>query len=113
MFNLGYLPGGDKRIITSPESTLDAIQIAITYLAEGGTLTIIAYRGHPGGQMETEAVLDWANDQDRTRYSLERIESNRSTGPILLIIRRHFGIDSRKSRKEKNIPGPLQGIEDL
>ncbi len=56
MFNLGYLPRGDKTIITKTPSTLAAIRAAIQLLRVGGTLTILAYPGHPGGLEETTAV---------------------------------------------------------
>jgi len=55
-FNLGYLPGGDKTMITKTASTLAAIDAAIKLLRDGGRLTILAYPGHPGGFEETVAV---------------------------------------------------------
>lgn len=56
MFNLGYLPGSDKTIVTKIASTLAAIDAAIKLLRDSGTLTILAYPGHPGGIEETVAV---------------------------------------------------------
>lgn len=56
MFNLGYLPGGDKGLTTQPASTLAAIQQALTCLHPAGLLSILAYTGHPGGLAETSAV---------------------------------------------------------
>ena len=59
MFNLGYLPGGDRSRITNPASTLPALESALACLAAGGVLSVIAYPGHPGGHQETEAVEAW------------------------------------------------------
>lgn len=59
VFNLGYLPGGDNSIITSPESTLAALQAVKTYLAPGGRLAVVVYPDHPGGREEAEAVDSW------------------------------------------------------
>jgi predicted methyltransferase len=56
MLNLGYLPGGDKSIVTRTESTLTAIRAALRLLRPGGVLTVIAYPGHPGGREEAAAV---------------------------------------------------------
>lgn len=49
MFNLGYLPGGDKAFTTRAESTVKALQTALRWLAPGGFISILAYRGHEGG----------------------------------------------------------------
>jgi tRNA1(Val) A37 N6-methylase TrmN6 len=59
MFNLGYLPGGDHRIITRAETTIAAISCALDILVDGGFLTIVAYPGHAGGQSEFRAVSEF------------------------------------------------------
>ena len=57
MFNLGYLPGGDKSLITQPSTTLPAIEQALELLRPGGIVTVLCYTGHEGGAEETAAVL--------------------------------------------------------
>jgi predicted methyltransferase len=57
--NLGYLPGGDKSIITTPDSSLPALQTAWHALRPGGLLGVIIYRGHPGGLEEDHAISAW------------------------------------------------------
>jgi hypothetical protein len=59
MFNLGWLPRGDRARITRPESTLAALDAAAACLAPGGRLSVVAYRGHPGGAEEDAAVSRW------------------------------------------------------
>ncbi len=59
MFNLGYLPGGDRSLTTRTEATLQALDAAQQLLAPGGILSVMAYPGHPGGQTETAAVEQW------------------------------------------------------
>ncbi|KAL5977124.1 hypothetical protein ACLOJK_021466 [Asimina triloba] len=49
-FNLGYLPGGDKAIITTSRTTLPALEAASRILESGGLLSSIVYVGHPGGR---------------------------------------------------------------
>lgn len=56
MFNLGYLPSGDKSIVTSSADTLRSIADAKKMLSPTGCLCILAYTGHPGGQEEADAV---------------------------------------------------------
>lgn len=59
MFNLGYLPGGDKQRTTASATTLAALQQALHLLAPGGLLSVMAYTGHPGGREEAEVVKAW------------------------------------------------------
>jgi hypothetical protein len=49
-FNLGYLPGGDKEIITRSETTLLALEAAKRILIPQGLISIVVYVGHPGGR---------------------------------------------------------------
>jgi len=63
MFNLGYLPRGDKRLITRPDTTLVALEQAVCLLSPGGRISIVAYTGHTGGEEETEAVHQWLSCQ--------------------------------------------------
>jgi len=59
MFNLGYLPGGDKSLPTRPATTLKALHQAEVLLARGGILTVVVYPGHPGGEEEAAAVREF------------------------------------------------------
>lgn len=59
VFNLGYLPGGNKGLVTCRESTLAALQAALPLLAPKGLLSVMCYRGHEEGFRETEAVREW------------------------------------------------------
>lgn len=56
MFNLGYLPSGDKSLVTRQDTTREALRAALGLLAPGGILTILVYRGHPGGPEEANFV---------------------------------------------------------
>lgn len=56
IFNLGYLPGSDKSIITRKDTTLEAIQQSMIRMAPGGVISIHVYTGHDGGSMEREAL---------------------------------------------------------
>lgn len=60
VFNLGYLPGGDRSVITRPESTLAALQQALALLQPGGIIAVTVYPGHPGGAAERAAVEEWS-----------------------------------------------------
>lgn len=49
-FNLGYLPGGDKTVITTSKTTLLALEAAERILMPGGLISMVVYIGHPGGR---------------------------------------------------------------
>jgi tRNA A58 N-methylase Trm61 len=53
VFNLGYLPGGDRTVVTLPESTLAGLEQSIEILEPGGMVIITLYPGHEGGQQES------------------------------------------------------------
>lgn len=52
MFNLGWLPGGDKSITTLWSTTQEAIQKALDALLPLGVCTICVYPGHAEGAYE-------------------------------------------------------------
>ena len=59
LFNLGYLPGSGKEIITTAPSTIAALGQAAELLAPDGLLLCTCYPGHEGGETETGAVRAW------------------------------------------------------
>ncbi len=56
MFNLGWLPGGDKSIVTQPKTTLRALEAILPLVRPGGVVSLVVYPGHDGGAAEAEAV---------------------------------------------------------
>ncbi|MFZ4765730.1 MAG: class I SAM-dependent methyltransferase [Roseimicrobium sp.] len=73
MFNLGYLPGGDKAIITRLETTVLGLQAALRCLAEDGMLTVVVYPGHDGGREEAAAVEQWAASLPSGEVEVQRV----------------------------------------
>lgn len=57
MANLGYLPGGDTGITTHDSTSVRAVRESLPFLRPGGIASVICYRGHPGGEEETEAMM--------------------------------------------------------
>lgn len=56
VFNLGYLPSGDKAVTTTADTTTTAVQQAIDLLAPNGVLAIVCYL-HDQGRVEYDALL--------------------------------------------------------
>jgi 16S rRNA C1402 N4-methylase RsmH len=90
VFNLGYLPRGDKSITTRPETTIPALDAALDVLAPGGRLFVVVYPGHEGGQREADAVLDWAMNlpSDRAEAAWYQPTERESTPPLLIAAER-------------------------
>ena len=87
MFNLGYLPRSDHEIVTTPESTLAALEAVWRRVGSGGIITVLAYRGHEGGADEARAVEDWG--RQKPACLTETICSNppRPQPPVLFVFK--------------------------
>lgn len=59
VFNLGWLPGGDKSITTLWETTRIAVDAALQLLEPMGVCTICAYPGHDEGDRERSALTEY------------------------------------------------------
>ena len=87
MFNLGYLPGGDKNITTMRETTMPAIKAAISMLDRDAILCIAIYPGHEEGDLEGKTVTEYLSGLDRFVYSIAQIKIiNSPTSPYFMIV---------------------------
>ena len=51
IFNLGYLPSADKSVITRPQTTIEALEKAVSFACQRGRIAIMIYYGHEGGDL--------------------------------------------------------------
>lgn len=88
MFNLGYLPGSDKSIITNLPTTLKALRAALSLLRHGGRLSILNYPGHEGGKVEAQGVDDFCRVLPGQHYAVLRLTAHNSSAaaPFLIIV---------------------------
>jgi SAM-dependent methyltransferase len=92
VFNLGYLPSGDKAIATQSRSTLEALDQACSALANGGLISLLCYPGHPHGVEETADLIQALTNLDISgAFTLRRYDSERAsaTTPVLLTLEKH------------------------
>jgi predicted methyltransferase len=87
MFNLGYLPGGDKAVTTESSTTLMAMEQSLELLAPGGVLTVLAYPGHPAGAAETAVVEQFSQQLSPEKYCVAAHDSDNasSSSPKLFV----------------------------
>lgn len=70
IFNLGYLPGGDKKIITRSKNTTAALDQAVKLLKKKGIIILVIYSGHEGGKEEKEAVLKYTSELNHKKFNV-------------------------------------------
>ena len=88
MFNLGYLPGGDKTIVTASRSTLSAIEKTIAKLTEGGLLVVVTYPGHEEGAREHALLKDYLSSLRRPELAvlMLSVQNIKKTCPTIFLI---------------------------
>lgn len=72
LFNLGYLPSGDRSLVTRPDSTRIALESSWDLLSPGGILSVVVYPGHEGGREEASQVEGWFARVARSRHRVFR-----------------------------------------
>lgn len=90
LFNLGYLPGGDRTIITRPDTTAAALEQSLQLLTAGGSVLVTIYPGHSGGTVEQDTVDNWAAGLNpRSCHSWRMAQTNVSPdAPYLLLVQK-------------------------
>ncbi len=87
MFNLGWLPGGDKSITTMRETTLPAIKTAISLLDTDAVLTVAVYPGHAEGDAEGKMIDEYLSALPRWHICATKIKIvNSPTSPYFFLI---------------------------
>lgn len=89
VYNLGYLPGGDKSLTTKTESTLESIGSALSILGDAGAISITCYPGHAEGEKEENEILRMAESLPSSLWEVRHHRwMNRARSPSLLWIAR-------------------------
>lgn len=88
IFNLGYLPGGDKNITTQVCDLQAALPVLLTKLNTNGTVYIVAYSGHSAGYDEYVWLKDYLQSLPFNQYNVGQyiLFNHKKAAPILYII---------------------------
>jgi predicted methyltransferase len=88
MFNLGYLPQGNKSITTTGISTIEGIKKSLLLLKRNGIVTILIYYGMPSGLEEKKCVMDFCTNlpQEDYRVLFHHFMNQQNCPPILICI---------------------------
>jgi tRNA1(Val) A37 N6-methylase TrmN6 len=85
MFNLGYLPRGNRELVTRPDTTIAAIEAVMRHFASNGRITVLVYRGHSEGIPEYEKVRQFLENLPENEWLAEELlaGTDSSTAPRL------------------------------
>lgn len=88
IYNLGFLPGGDKSVTTKASSTLKSIEATLKLLNSGGLLIIAVYVGHEEGAKEGEALLQYTSKLPKNKFGvmLHKVLNRNESSPYMLVI---------------------------
>ncbi|WP_100399939.1 class I SAM-dependent methyltransferase [Bacillus sp. FJAT-44742] len=86
IFNLGYLPGGDKTITTSPQTTITAVKNLLRIMPDGGLIILVIYHGHAEGQIERDKLLSYTESLDQQEAHVLRYQfTNQMNNPPFIV----------------------------
>lgn len=88
VYNLGFLPGGDKNITTTYSSTLKSIEIGLEILNNEGLMLITSYRGHEEGNKEYSMLNEYLLSLPKNKYAVMKHEiiNRTNKSPLLFVV---------------------------
>lgn len=99
IYNLGYLPKGDKTIKTNSVTTILSIKKALRMLKKSGILLVTVYIGHEGGLEEKEGIEELLSSLNQKEFNVLKFDFiNQINNPPIL-----FGVE--KSNIRRNTDG--------
>ncbi len=84
IYNLGYLPGGDKKITTTYQDTIHSIKEGLELLNNKGIILITVYPGHKEGFKESVEIQQFLKE-DKINHHIYRNTDNQEA-PYLIEI---------------------------
>lgn len=94
IYNLGYLPNGDKSLTTKTSSSLKSIQNALEILNKSHDnclIIIVLYPGHPEGFKESMAIDNFCYQLNSKNYLVCKYQNyNRPSAPYILTISKNI-----------------------
>ena len=89
VFNLGYLPGNNKQVVTFAKTTIAALKQSLSLIKTDGMLSIVCYRGHDEGVREAGVLQDWLTTLDTNYFNIVVIDPDKaSKSPFLVMVRK-------------------------
>lgn len=96
VFNLGFMPGQDKSVLTTIDTTMKAVESALENIMEDGIISVVTYCGHPEGREEHDKLIEYFAALPSKRYHVAFFDmiNQKKTAPSVFFV-------TRKKRKKK------------
>lgn len=86
IFNLGYLPGGNKSVVTKPDTTISAISQLLNIMAPEGIIILVVYHGYPEGAVERDELLHYLEGLDQSAAHVLKYQFiNQANNPPFIV----------------------------
>lgn len=86
IFNLGYLPGSDKTVVTRAETTISAIEQLLDVMPPEGIIVLVIYHGHVEGAVERDSLLQYCQQLDQKKaHVLQYQFINQQNNPPFIV----------------------------
>lgn len=88
VFNLGYLPGGEKSITTNSKTTIQAVESLLEIMKPEGIIVLVVYHGHPEGKIECDDLLEFSRSIPLEKaHTLEyKFTNHKNAAPFIIAI---------------------------
>ncbi|MCE7791464.1 class I SAM-dependent methyltransferase [Salipaludibacillus sp. CUR1] len=88
VFNLGYLPGSDKTVVTAPDTTISAVEQLTKHLKPGGIIVLVVYYGHEEGKVEKDKLLPFVRSLPQEDFHVleYRFTNQRNSPPFVIAV---------------------------
>lgn len=90
IYNLGYLPSGNKSITTLATSTINSLKKVIDLLDEKGIIALVVYSGHENGSVEAIELEKFVKTLNQKQFNVLKYDfiNQINNPPYAIIIER-------------------------
>lgn len=90
IYNLGYLPKGDKYITTNAEDVEESLKKLLDKLNSKGIIFITFYIGHSAGQIESLEISKFIQKLNQKEYTILKFtfENQKNNPPYVVMIQK-------------------------
>ena len=90
IYNLGYLPKGDKYITTNAKDVEESLKKLLEKLNSKGAIFITFYIGHSAGQIESLEISKFLQNLNQKEYTILKctFENQKNNPPYVVMIQK-------------------------
>ncbi len=90
IYNLGYLPKGNKNITTDYNTVINSLNKVFKILNKNGIILITFYPGHKSGKLESIEIEKYLKTKDQKKYRILKFDfiNQVNNPPYVIVIER-------------------------